>query len=110
MAGPVSVRYVVNVLTFGNTISTVIVTGATIRKKLKHGFGSLNVGRRGFSGSFGNMVVDVLVVVSAPAQESVAVAKVVVAGEVLGDLKEYVMVTSTNFVGGGRRYDRAMTS
>lgn len=103
--GPVTIRDVVNVLPFGNSLIAMKLKGSDIIESLKHGLGLfLGDNRGGFPGGLGNMVVTTTADGSKPLGEQVTIDRVMVGGVKLDENAEYTMLTNSYIAGGGDGY------
>ncbi|KAI0557620.1 2',3'-cyclic-nucleotide 2'-phosphodiesterase [Gracilaria domingensis] len=103
--GKVTLRDIVNVLPFGNTIVSMKLKGSAVLDALNHGFSVYGTDNKGaFPGGMSNMVVKAHVDGSKPEGSMVTVESVTIDGKVLEADKEYILLTNSYIAGGGDGY------
>ncbi|CAN8062627.1 unnamed protein product [Agarophyton chilense] len=103
--GKVTLRDIVNVLPFGNTIVSMTLKGSAILNAINHGLSVYGTDNKGaFPSGITNMVLEAHVDGTKPAGSMVAVESVTVGGNLLDMDKEYVLLTNSYIASGGDGY------
>lgn len=103
--GKVTLRDIVNVLPFGNTIVSIKLKGSAILDAINHGLSVYGTDNEGaFPGGVSNIILKAHVDGSKPAGSMVSVDSVTIAGSALEENKDYVLLTNSYIATGGDGY------
>lgn len=104
--GDITIRDLVNVMPFGNTVVSMVLTGKQLLNIITHGFSVVGGDNTGaFPGGLGNMSISATVDASKSVGHMVTVTDVKVGGEKLDLEREYVVLTNSYIATGGDGYE-----
>lgn len=103
--GKVTLRDIVNVLPFGNTIVSMTLKGSAILDAINHGLSVYGTDNKGaFPGGMSNMILKAHVDGSKSPGSMVTVESVTIDGMALEEDKDYVLLTNSYIAAGGDGY------